>query len=407
MIGSRQLRSFSWLAVTLVALALNSCFLLPREDEILAPPLAQPPQITYRTHAVARGDLQDTIRAFGSFVSASQSDLFFEHRGGRLKAVHVTVGDTVEAGTLVAELYTDDIEAQMAQAELSLQRAELALRRTVEQLNDRFNLEMARIDRDLAILRLEEPNTALAREQELAEVAGGAEETVRSLRQRIAEQEIAVRRAELAVERIEEGENPVSLRLAEVDVEAAQLRLAQLREQLDATKLHAPISGIVTWLSRAAQEGDNIQAFQHILRLADPTDLIFEYQGRDANKFEVGMETIITIRDVGYRGSVILTPRSVPFDQLEQYRDTVRIRVHGTIPDLRVGTSAVAQLVLAERENVLVLPTRAVQRYATRRYVHVLADGVRVERDVEVGLETATEVEIVRGLDEGEEVVLR
>ncbi len=407
MIASRRLRPITWLTVGLVPLALTSCFLLPREDEILAPPLAQPPQITYRTHAVARGDLQDTIRAFGSFVSASQSDLFFEHRGGRLKAIHATVGDTVDAGTLVAELYTDDIEAQMAQAELNLQRAELALRRTIEQLNDRFNLEFARIDRDLAILRFEELETELARELELAEVTGGAGETVRSLRQRIAEQKIAVRRAELAVERIEEGENPVSLRLAEVDVEAAQLRLAQLREQLDATKLHAPISGIVTWVSRQAQEGDNVQAFQHILRLADPTDLIFEYQGRDANKFEVGMETFVSVRDAEYRGSVILTPRSVPFDQLEQFRDTVRIRVHDTIPDIRVGLSATAQLVLAERENVLVLPTRAVQRYATRRYVHVLADGVRVERDVEVGLETATEVEIVRGLDEGEEVVLR
>ncbi|MFW5684405.1 MAG: efflux transporter periplasmic adaptor subunit, partial [Spirochaetota bacterium] len=66
-----------------------------------------------------------------------------------------------------------------------------------------------------------------------------------------------------------------------------------------------------------------------------------------------------------------------------------------------------AYLVLAEREDVLVLPKRAVQRYATRRYVHVLVNGVRVERDVEIGLETATEVEIVRGLEEGEEVVLR
>ncbi len=407
MIDSRSVRPLRWLVAALVPLALTSCFLLPREDEILAPPLAQPPRITYRTQAVARGDLKDTIRAFGSFVSASQSDLFFEQRGGRLKAIHVTIGDTIEAGTLVAELYTDDIEAQIAQARLSLERAELALRRAVQQTNDRFNLEFARIDRDLAILRLDELESELARELELAQVTGGGGEPIRNLRQRIAEQEIAVRRAELAVERIEEGENPVSLRLAEVDVEAARLRLDQLREQLEATKLYAPITGVVTWVSRQAQEGDNVQAYQHILRLADPTDLIFEYQGRDANKFEVGMETIISVRDAEYRGSVILTPRSVPFDQIDQFRDTVRIRVHDTIPDIRVGMSATAQLVLAERENVLVLPTRAVQRYATRRYVHVLADGVRVERDVEVGLETATEVEIVRGLDEGEEVVLR
>ena len=97
----------------------------------------------------------------------------------------------------------------------------------------------------------------------------------------------------------------------------------------------------------------------------------------------------------------------VGIERIEQFRDTVRIVVEEPIPDMRIGMSATAQLVLAERNDVLVLPSRAVQRYATRRYVHVLADGVRVERDVEVGLETPTEVEIVRGLEEGEEVVLR
>ena len=150
-----------------------------------------------------------------------------------------------------------------------------------------------------------------------------------------------------------------------------------------------------------------MQAFQRLVRLANPRDLIFEYQGRDSSSFDVGMKSTITIRDDEYPGTVILTPRSVPFDQREEFQDTVQIRIDVPIPDIRIGTNATAGLILAEREDVLVLPKRAVQRYATRRYVHVLVGGVRVERDVEIGLETATEVEVVRGLEEGEEVVLR
>ncbi len=407
MLIRRSLGRLARVVAATMALALSSCFLLPREEEILAPPLAEPPQITYRTHAVARGDLKDTIRAFGSFVSASQSDVFFERRGGRLRTIHATIGDTVEAGQLLAELYTEDLEAEIVQAELNLERAELALKRTQEQADDRFTLEFAKADRDLAVLRLEELEADLQRELELAEVTGGAGEAVRRLRQRVAEQRIAVRKAELTVQRIEEGENPVAVQMARVDVEVARVRLQRLLDQLDATKLYAPIDGVVTWINRQAREGENVPTFLDIIRIADPTDLIFEYQGRDANKFDVGMDCLIIIRDDEYRGTVVLTPRSVPFEQIEQYRDTVRIRVDEPVPELRIGTSATAELLLAERNDVLVLPSRAVQRYATRRYVHVLADGVRVERDVEVGLETATEVEIVRGLDEGEEVVLR
>ncbi|MFW6291368.1 MAG: efflux RND transporter periplasmic adaptor subunit [Spirochaetota bacterium] len=407
MFTPRFIRRSLRLVPVFATLLLSSCFLLPQEEEILAPPLAEPPQISYRTEAVSRGSLQDTIRAFGSFVSGSQSDLFFDRRGGRLQTMHVSIGDEVAAGDLIADLYTDNIEAEIAQAELDLRRAELALDRARSENGDRFTLEFARADRDLAAMRLEQLREDLAEELELAEVTGAASEQVRDLRRRIAEQEVVLRKAELSLERIQSRETPVSLELARIDVEAARIRLDRLREELDATKLYAPISGRVTWISRQAEEGEIVQAFQRIVRIADPADLVFEYEGREANEFSVGMECTITVGEAEYPGSVILTPTSVPFDQREEFEDTVHIRPAGTVAEARLGTNATARLILAEQEDVLVLPKRAVQRYSTRRYVHVLVNGVRVERDVEVGLETATEVEIVRGLEEGEEVVLR
>jgi hypothetical protein len=104
---------------------------------------------------------------------------------------------------------------------------------------------------------------------------------------------------------------------------------------------------------------------------------------------------------------VTLTPSSVPFDQREEFSDTVQIRVDGLPADVPAGRAAVVTLIRQRREDVLVVPKRAVQRYGNRRYVHVLVNGVRVERDVEVGLESQTETEIVAGLAEGDEIVLR
>lgn len=154
-------------------------------------------------------------------------------------------------------------------------------------------------------------------------------------------------------------------------------------------------------------EGEYLQAFQRIVRIADPTDLVFEYTGRDADEFRVGMECIVTLDDYELPGTVILTEANVPFDQREEYKDTVQIIVPLLPREIGAGEMGVATLILARREDVLLLPRRAVQRYATRHYVNVLVNGVRVERDIEVGLETATKVEIIAGLAEGDEVVLR
>ena len=406
---TRTTTSFARIVFLMIVavVALSSCFLLPQEDEILAPPLAEPPEISYQTEPVSRATIQDTIRAFGSFVSAEQADLLFERRGGRLKEVHVDIGDEVREGQLVAELYTSNIEADITQAELDVRRAELALRRAEEQSGSQFDLEFARADRDLARLRLEQLQEELDRELELAEVTGAASEQARTLRRQIAEQEILVRKSELAVERIQQADVPLAVELARVDLEAARNRLERLGEELEATRLYAPGNGIVTWISLQAQKGEMIQAFQRIMRLADPQELIFQYQGREAFEFDVGMECVLMVRENEYPGTVVLTPRSVPFDRREEFENTVHIKPSTPIAEARIGGTATAHLVLAERENVLVLPKRAVQRYATRRYVHVLVNGVRVERDIEIGLETATEVEIVRGLEEGEEVVLR
>ena len=400
--------SIRFVSLLLVGVVMSSCFLLPREQEILAPPLAEPPQISYRTHAVARGDLQDTIRAFGTFVSANQSDLYFELRGGRLKEMYVSIGDEVTAGDLIADLYTDNLEAEVAQAELSVRRAQIALERARESSDGEFELAFATADRDLARLHLEELQAELEREQELATITGGSTDAVRGLQQSIAAQEINVQKADLRVRQIDESNSAREIELALIDLESNQMHLDRLRLELEATRLVAPINGVVTWVSRLADEGENVQAFQRIVRIANPQDLLFEYQGRDASEFDIGMDCVVTVRDDVYTGTVVLTPRSVPFDQREEFEDTVQIVIDQRLGEnVRIGSTGTAELILAERDGVLVLPKRAVQRYAVRRYVHVLVNGVRVERDIEVGLETATEVEIVRGLEEGEEVVLR
>lgn len=405
--SAHRFRRAGYVIPLCAALVLDSCFLLPKEDDILAPPLARPPEITYATTRVARATLENTITAYGSFIFSREVDLSFEKRGGRLDRIFVASGEAVARGALVAALHTDEAENSLAQARLAARRAELALQRAQAQLQDTYALQLARADLKLAQLRLENARAGLDRERKLRTATGLESSAIRDLELAVAEQEIAATKAGLAVKRLESSTSSIDVQLAAIDVEAAKLRVQQLEGELEAARLYAPIAGRVTWVSQTARKGEYLEAYQRFIRIADPSALLFEYIGNQSDRFRAGMQCTVTVGERTYRGEVVLSPASAPFDLREQYPQTVHVAVSGLPAEVRPGTTGVALLVLARRENVLVLPNRAVQMYGTRRYVHVLVNGVRVERDVEVGLETATDVEIVAGLAEGEEVVVR
>ena len=101
-----------FLVIILLVIGLSGCYLFPKEEEVLAPPLIEPPEITYETLGATRGTIEKKITASGTFVSIEQGNMFFKNRGGRLKKVYVKVGDIVEKGDLLAELDSGDLKTK-------------------------------------------------------------------------------------------------------------------------------------------------------------------------------------------------------------------------------------------------------------------------------------------------------
>lgn len=316
--------------------SLSGCYLFPKEEEVLAPPLVEPPEITYETQEVKRGVIEKKISASGTFVSIEQANMFFKHRGGRLKDIHVKVGDYVEKGQVIAELDSSDLENQIKQQEIQLKKAQTRLSQVKAHSGDKY-------------------------EQ----------------------------------------------RMAQYDVELAKLTLDNLKRQLNECKLTADISGNVVYVDLNVSIGDYVDAYQTLIRVADPNKLQLQVTGPDTSSFNLGMEADVTIKKQTYSGKVVMTPADVPLDVPEEQRDIVRIEVDDLPEDVKLGESAQVSLILDKREDVIVIPRNLVRNYMGRKYVLVLEDGLKKERDVEVGLETATEAEIMKGLEEGELLIVR
>ncbi len=71
------------------------------------------------------------------------------------------------------------------------------------------------------------------------------------------------------------------------------------------------------------------------------------------------------------------------------------------------GMSGVAEVLITEKTDVLAIPTRALRRIGREQVVDVMANGVVEERAVQAGISDGQYVEVISGLDDGEQVVLR
>jgi HlyD family secretion protein len=82
------------------------------------------------------------------------------------------------------------------------------------------------------------------------------------------------------------------------------------------------------------------------------------------------------------------------------------ITLENPIAELRDGMSATAEIIIERRDDVLLIPNRAIRGNTENPMVVVLVDGQQEERDIILGLTDGINTEVLSGLEEGEEVVI-
>lgn len=330
------------LAATAILAAAPGCSLLPREEEALKPPLIKPVQQNYELYEVKRGSIARLLKGNAIFTTSERQELFFKESGGRLLTMKVKLGDTVNPGDVVAELESGDLATRIKQQRLTLEKAQIML------------------------------------DQTMAANPGDGK----------------------------------AGRLKGIDVESAQITLDSLQEQLKRTQLVSGIGGIVTYLPEL-NAGDTIQAYSTIVGISNPKrlQLIYEVSNNaDLMGIEVGMEVDFTIDDKAYKGQVLQIPSTAaPTSnkaQAEKNSKAVYFSIDNPPEDITLGTSASFTLTLEKKDDVLVIPRGALKAYIGREYVQVLDGTSRKEIDVEKGIVTQTEIEIRKGLKEGQQLII-
>lgn len=194
------------------------------------------------------------------------------------------------------------------------------------------------------------------------------------------------------------------LALAEEEVRRAQATVDRAETDLKATVLTAPFDGVVASLN--ADVGGYVYGNTTAITLVDPKAMRLDATVDDVDvaKFAPGQQADVTLDLLGERrftGRVIsLAPRQ----QGTSY--VVSVEFDPGDAGIASGMMGTISRIVERKDDVLLVPSRAVRRDGREQVVEVLVDGKPQVRKVRTGSSNGQSTEIVEGLAAGDRVLL-
>jgi HlyD family secretion protein len=203
---------------------------------------------------------------------------------------------------------------------------------------------------------------------------------------------------------------PQDVALADEQVNAAQLAVQQVQLDIDNATLVAPYDGVVGSLN--ANLGEQVTAATTILTLIDPksTRVDVTVDEADIAKIQPGKAALITFDAMPgkpFAGKVVgLAPGATVMQGVPTYVVSIGVEDPAFFTAAPPGLTANASIVVAEKQNVLVVPSRAIKRTGRDTFVDVVAGERTAPRVVKTGLSDGKIVEVTEGLTESDMVVI-
>ncbi len=302
-----------------------------------------------------------------------------------------------EAQVTNAQAQFDDIDDQIAQAEATIVQAEAAVTQA----------EAGVLQAQAAVTQAEANLATL--------LAGASEEKIVAAEAQVAQAEAGVLQAEAQVAQAKAnlasllaGASEERLAMAEAQVEQARISLEEAQDNLAKAFLEAPFDGVVTEVYVEAGEWASGLAVD--LMDTGSLEVVLDVDEIDIGSLAVGQQAVVTLEtwpDEELSGELVsIAPKAKSGAEIVTYQ--VRLSLNAGELPIRAGMTANAELVTASRENVLLVPNRAIiaDRQAGKYYVNLVQGDTVTQVEVTIGLRDNKYTEITSGLEEGDQLFI-
>ncbi len=335
-------------------------------------------------------------------------------------------------GTEMAILWTS-----REKAKLDLQSAQLALDQEKSQASESVPVAQSGLDR--ARFELEQAREALENiEQDLASIYHSAELNFNASQAAVNKAKADLDIAQEAWDIVQSGLDPEKVRNAEISVASKEAALIKaqaaheqalinasdagnvtklendlkraranhelLLERLEDARLVAPFDGVIQFISGKA--GEPVSAYGPIIGLADPTILIVTADLSEDDTPKVALDqvadlTLDAFPSVVLKGIITKLPTSLVTTQGVIQDRSIRMDVNWPQAGAEIGMLARVTITVQHKDDVLKVPIESVKRSGRRTFVEFMDGDIKRAKNVEIGIQTETEVEILSGLEEG------
>jgi HlyD family secretion protein len=355
---------------------------------------------------VEKGDLAKSVVATGKVEPITKVEVKSK-ASGIVKKLYVDYGDRVKKGQLLAQLDKVEIEAGVDQSRAALQAADANLS------SAKADYERAKVDAegpDVPLLqRAYERNLGMAKDGVVSQSA--LDDAEKDYKMAVNKQNVA--RAQVSV---------LAAKIAQAQAQVAQdsANLKQLEEQLSYTDVTSPIDGIV--LSRDVEIGDAVSSIlvlgsgaTLVMTLGDTSEVYVKgkVDESDIGRVYLGQPARIKVesfKDKTFKGVVTkISPMGVEKDNVTTFE--VRVSIDNPGGELKAEMTANAEIILDEHKNVLQIPEGSILYDKDRNASVEVPDAKGKEGKrkiaINIGISNGAKTEVLKGLKEGDQVILQ
>jgi len=323
-------------------------------------------------------ELETTLELSGVLVPVQTADISSKI-SGKVVSLGCSVGSVVKAGDILIQLDTDTLNAQLMQAQASLQSAEAAAESVVNQAS------LARINLDAA-QKLYDRTKVLFESGVVAQ----------------SQMDDSTDKLNIAQNQFENASGPAQDQ-AQAAISTARANIKNIQVQIDNATIRSPLDGILT--TQSVNVGQVVSPGVAVISIVDISTLKLKSTVTQdlLPLLSVGQEMDITVDsypDHKLKG-IVSSIGPIAVNTGEVFPLEIALNNNGS---LTAGLSARA--VMSARTKGIVVPSSSVMQAGGESYVFVIKDNTAAKRVVKAGLINDKEAQILKGLNTDEQVAV-
>jgi HlyD family secretion protein len=360
-----------------------------------------------KTSQVKSGSIKKTIEERGT-VFSKRVNTFYSDMSRKVESLHYSVGDRVIKGDVILtyennyDLEIDRINKQIEAIIASYN--EIVKGADFEEISN-LKLNISTIEANLAFAK-----SNFEKIETLYNNNAVSQLEYDEAKNNLTVLENLLQEANNNYNKVIQGVSSNVKKQYEAQIDEAVVKKQILEKNLEQSSIKAEFDGVITELN--VHQGGMTRTGVPVVEIQDDSNLgiYVEVLAEDAQELMRGMDFNI-VDDDGKVIETILISRIYPKAQSKVSDlgvEQKRVRVEADLNDInyKLGSEVDIEIVLQEKNNVLLVDKDAVYEKENKKYVTIVDGNKQTEVEIITGLEDDTHVEVLSGLNENDIVLM-